>query len=110
MGVEVRLNTEVKDTAALKAEGFTTVILAVGASEPGVLRLEQGEAKNALEFLADFKANDGKLDIGKNVVVIGGGNTAMDTARAANVQQALNMYILYTEEQNAICRQTKKSW
>ena len=66
MGVEVRLNTEVKDTAALKAEGFTTVILAVGASEPGVLRLEQGEAKNALEFLADFKANDGKLDIGKN--------------------------------------------
>ena len=42
MGVEVRLNTEVKDTAALKAEGFTTVILAVGASEPGVLRLEQG--------------------------------------------------------------------
>ena len=96
MGVEVRLNTEVKDTAALKAEGFTTVILAVGASEPGVLRLEQGEAKNALEFLADFKANDGKLDIGKNVVVIGGGNTAMDTARAAKRTTGVEyVYLVY---------------
>ena len=38
---------------------------------------------NALEFLAQFKATDGKVDLGKNVVVIGGGNTAMDTARAA---------------------------
>ena len=37
---------------------------------------------NALEFLAQFKATDGKVDLGKNVVVIGGGNTAMDTARA----------------------------
>ena len=35
------------------------------------------------EFLAQFKALDGNVDIGKNVVVIGGGNTAMDTARAA---------------------------
>ena len=96
MGVEVRLNTEVKDAAALKAEGFTTVILAVGASEPGVLRLEQGEAKNALEFLADFKANDGKLDIGKNVVVIGGGNTAMDTARAAKRTTGVeHVYLVY---------------
>ena len=38
---------------------------------------------NALEFLAQFKATDGNLDLGENVVVIGGGNTAMDTARAA---------------------------
>lgn len=38
---------------------------------------------NALEFLAQFKAQDGNVNIGKNVVIIGGGNTAMDTARAA---------------------------
>ena len=51
--------------------------------EPGTLKLEAGETMNALEFLAQFKALDGNVDIGKNVVVIGGGNTAMDTARAA---------------------------
>ena len=38
---------------------------------------------NALEFLAQFKATGGQVDLGENVVVIGGGNTAMDTARAA---------------------------
>ncbi len=36
-----------------------------------------------LDFLAQFKATDGNVELGKNVVVIGGGNTAMDTARAA---------------------------
>ena len=49
----------------------------------GRLRLEAGEAVNALDFLAEFKATDGHADLGEQVVVIGGGNTAMDTARAA---------------------------
>ena len=68
------------------------------------------KSKNALEFLADFKANDGKLDIGKNVVVIGGGNTAMDTARAAKRTTGVEHVYLVYRRQNAICRQTKKSW
>ena len=58
-------------------------MLAVGSSDKGTLKLEAGDTMNALDFLAQFKATDGKLDLGKNVVVIGGGNTAMDTARAA---------------------------
>ena len=48
------------------------MILAIGAGKPGTLKLEKGETVNALKFLRDFKANDGKLNIGKNVVVIGG--------------------------------------
>lgn len=82
LGVNVCLNTEVTDVNALKAEGYTAIVLAVGAYAPGILKLEAGEPVNALEFLAQFKAKKGKLDIGKNVVVIGAGNTAMDTARA----------------------------
>ena len=34
-------------------------------SEPGVLKLEVGEPVNALEFLAQFKATDGKVDLGQ---------------------------------------------
>lgn len=83
MGVKMVFNTEVADVNELKAQGFENVVLAVGASEPGTLKLEAGETVNALEFLAQFKALDGNVNIGKNVVVIGGGNTAMDTARAA---------------------------
>lgn len=83
MGVKTVFNTEVTDVNELKAQGFEKIVLAVGASEPGTLKLEEGETMNALEFLAQFKALDGNVNIGKNVVVIGGGNTAMDTARAA---------------------------
>ena len=41
------------------------MVLALGASEPGVLKLEAGEPVNAAEFLAQFKATDGKVDLGK---------------------------------------------
>lgn len=83
MGVEVRLNTNVKTVSSLKEMGYETIILAVGASRPGKLSMEQGEAVNALAFLEEYKKTGGRLSIGSRVVVIGGGNTAMDTARAA---------------------------
>ena len=82
MGVEIRTGSYVASVEQVKKD-YDFVVLAVGAYKPGVLRLDEGEAVNALEFLAQFKATDGKVDLGENVVVIGGGNTAMDTARAA---------------------------
>ena len=96
MGVEIRTNIEITSVADLKAQGYDAVILAIGAGKPGTLKLEKGETVNALKFLRDFKANDGKLNIGKNVVVIGGGNTAMDTARAAKRTEGVeHVYLVY---------------
>ena len=96
MGVEIRTNTEITSVADLKAQGYDAVILAIGTGKPGTLKLEKGETVNALKFLRDFKANDGKLNIGKNVVVIGGGNTAMDTARAAKRTEGVeHVYLVY---------------
>ena len=83
MGVEARLNSEVKNLDALRAEGYKKVIVAVGAWKPGVLELEGGMALGALEFLEQFKRDPESLRLGENVAVIGGGNTAMDAARAA---------------------------
>lgn len=82
MGVEIVTGREIGSVDEVKKD-YDYVVLALGASTPGILRLEKGQAMNALEFLAQFKATDGNLDLGENVVVIGGGNTAMDTARAA---------------------------
>lgn len=95
-GAQVRLNTEVTNIEELKKEGFDYIILASGASKPGVLKLEAGETLNALDFLARFKESGGKVDIGKNVVVIGGGNTAMDTARAVKRTEGVeHSYLVY---------------
>lgn len=81
-GVHAMTGTAVSSIEDLKKE-YDAVVLAMGAGEPGVLRLKQGEAVNAISFLKECKEKDGCVDIGKQVVVIGGGNTAMDTARAA---------------------------
>lgn len=95
-GAEVKLNTAITNIDELKTMGYDYIILAIGASKPGVLNLEAGETMNALDFLAEFKAKDGKLEVGKNVVVIGGGNTAMDTARAAKRTEGVeHVYLVY---------------
>lgn len=94
-GAELKLNTRVESIAELQKE-YDAVVLATGASKPGVLRLESGDTVNALEFLEEFKKHDGRMDIGKNVVVIGGGNTAMDTARAAKRTGGVeHVYLVY---------------
>jgi len=69
----------------LKREGFKYIFLAVGAEVSERLSLS-GSNPNvipALSFLRSFKENPGEIKLGKKVVVVGGGNTAMDSARAA---------------------------
>jgi len=82
MGVTVITGKEITTITGLKKD-FDFIVMAVGATSPGVLDLQQGESRNAIEFLENFKKTNGHMDLGKRVVVIGGGNTAMDTARAA---------------------------
>lgn len=96
MQVDIRCHTKVESLDELRQQGYTKIVLAVGAPVPGSLKLEAGEVKNALEFLAEFKQTDGKAALGKNVVVIGGGNTAMDTARAAKRNAKVeHVYLVY---------------
>ena len=83
MGVKVELNCEVKSVQDLFDKGYTQVILATGAWHKGSAGMEYGEEMNVIEFLEKAKKAPESLDLGKNVVVIGGGNTAMDAARAA---------------------------
>ncbi len=64
---------------------FDAVYLACGAQKSAAMKLEGIDSEGVyepLQFLFDVKAL--KLnDLGKNVVIIGGGNTAMDAARTA---------------------------
>lgn len=95
LGVKILYHTEAPSVEELRAQ-YDNVILAVGAYKRGQLKLEGKQALNALEFLENYNKSGGQLDLGKNVVVIGGGNTAMDTARAAKRCAGVeHVYLVY---------------
>lgn len=81
-GAEFVTGREITSLEALKAEGYTDIILAVGAWKEGNAHLKYGEAMDAVRFLELVKKGE-ITSAGKDVVVLGGGNTAMDVARAA---------------------------
>lgn len=95
LGVKILCNTEAPSVESLRKQ-YDAVILAVGAYKRGQLELEGKRAVNALEFLEEFNRSGGRVTLGKNVVVIGGGNTAMDTARAAKRCEGVeHVYLVY---------------
>jgi NADPH-dependent glutamate synthase beta subunit-like oxidoreductase len=85
--------------AGLRREGFDAVVIAVGAhrsrdlSIPGI---EMDGVLKGIDFL--LNANLGyQFSIGKRVVVIGGGNVAMDVARSA-AREVVKKYASAAEE------------
>ena len=89
LGVQFRLGPQERFGAetwrTLKSKGFQAVVLALGASVPRPLNME-GEGipvVNALEFLEALHRGQRTFDDRTSIVVVGGGNTAMDSARAA---------------------------
>lgn len=95
LGVTILTGTKAPSVQELKAQ-YDDVVLAVGAYKRGQLSLDGKQARNALEFLEEFNEKKGALEPGKNVVVIGGGNTAMDTARAAKRCKGVeHVYLTY---------------
>lgn len=88
MGVEILCNTPVgKDLTLddLRAKGYKAFFLAVGAHKDMKLGIP-GEETTGVVSSVDFlrKLNLGeRIEVGKKVLVIGGGNVAMDAARSA---------------------------
>ncbi|HBE15024.1 MAG TPA: putative selenate reductase subunit YgfK [Ruminococcaceae bacterium] len=100
MGANIKLNTPAPSLDRLKADGYEAVVCGIGAYKERNPHIT-GNVMNVLDFLCTFK-NGGFAASGLNdVVVIGGGNTAMDAARAATrIDGIENVSIIY--------RRTKK--
>ncbi len=80
MGADIRTGQAINSPEQLK--DFDCVIVAVGANKPGRIDIKYASPRNAIEFLEEIKRGE-KPYIGEYAAVIGGGNTAMDAARAA---------------------------
>ena len=87
LGVELRLNTQVENLDQLFDDGFDAVLIAVGAHEGIRLPIPGANLDGVLvntHFLRDVRLDkyDHGADLGR-VLVLGGGNVAIDCARSA---------------------------
>jgi NADPH-dependent glutamate synthase beta subunit-like oxidoreductase len=99
-GVEIRYNTRVGRDLAwadLEKQGFEATFVAVGAhlGRPlGIPGEDLPGAMDAIEFLRKVALHE-EVEIGDNVLVLGGGNSAMDAARTAVRLGAKNVQVVY---------------
>lgn len=81
-------------------EGFDAILLAIGAGVSRKLDIPGENLANvlgAIEFLGEV-ALQGKANIGGNVIVVGGGNVAIDAARTAVRLGAKSVTLLCVED------------
>jgi heterodisulfide reductase subunit A-like polyferredoxin len=98
LGIDLRINTRVDDLDQLFEKGFDAVLVAVGAHKGIRLPIPGADLNGVLlntDFLRDVRLDryqrneDGTVDtpngveFGKRVLVLGGGNVAVDCARTA---------------------------
>jgi formate dehydrogenase beta subunit len=84
-GVGLVAGRPIASAEALKAEGYDAVLAATGAWKPFKMGIPGEASPRVMDGIAFLKpVNEGKSpEIGSRVVVVGGGNTAVDASRAA---------------------------
>jgi heterodisulfide reductase subunit A-like polyferredoxin len=98
LGVEIKTGHRVESLNGLKAQGFDAVFVACGAMQDTKMKVEGEDlpgVEGALKFL--MRVNKGeKVNLsGKTVIVVGGGNVAIDSARVARRLGAEKVHIQY---------------
>ncbi len=99
LGVEFAFGVEIVGEAGLAPLEKEHDIIFIGVGLGDMRRLsisgeQLADVRNALEFIAGYKTG-GKLRVGRRVVVVGAGNTAIDAARAAKRLGAEEVHLLY---------------
>jgi NADPH-dependent glutamate synthase beta subunit-like oxidoreductase len=104
-GVEFRCNMELGTdftVKSLKADGYGAIVLALGAHRSRNLGVKGEDKKgvyHAVQMLRDIASGEPPDLQGKRIVVVGGGDTAMDAARSAWRLGASEVSIVYRREQ-----------
>ncbi len=99
MGVKIEHGVDVGTTIPLEQieSNFDAIFLGLGLGPTEPLDIPGEDAPavvDALHFIAAYKTGI-DTDVGRGVVVIGGGNTAIDAANAAKLLGAEEVHLLY---------------
>lgn len=84
-GVEIVAGAPVSSAEALKEKGYDAVLVATGAWKPVRMGIPGEDSPGVIDGISFLQGvNEGKSPaIGRKVIVVGGGNTAVDAARAS---------------------------
>ncbi|MFH1227934.1 MAG: FAD-dependent oxidoreductase [Planctomycetota bacterium] len=100
-GVEIKLNAKVESVESLLKEGYNAVLVATGAHknmEMGVTGENCQGVHNCVTFLREVNLGK-KVSLGNKVLVVGGGNSAIDAARVARRTGSKEVTMLYRRTQ-----------
>ena len=104
MGVEIRSGIEVgKDITIeeLRKQGYKAFYVAIGCSAGRIPDIEGATAEGSMTAIAYLKeANTGNTNYAGEVVVVGGGNVAIDAARVSIRSGAAKVTQLCLEDEN----------
>ncbi len=96
-GVEIITNTKVENLSKLKDQGYKAIFLAIGCWRSQKLNIPGEElfgVYQGLEFLVNVSKGD-VPELGDKVIVVGGGDVAIDASRTALRLGAKEVIILY---------------
>jgi dihydropyrimidine dehydrogenase (NAD+) subunit PreT len=100
LGFNIKYKTAINSKEALKSleDEYNAIFIGVGLGKTRNLELEGEEKENvigAVEFVEELRMKHHKLAVPKKVVVLGGGNTAMDAASEAARMGAKKTVLAY---------------
>jgi NADH-quinone oxidoreductase subunit F len=104
MGVDIETGMKLgKDFTleSLKQEGYEAIFIGVGSPKglkPSIPGIDSEGVVDALQFLQTYNLR-GSVPVGKNIIVVGGGNAAIDAARTAVRLGAEKVDIVYRRTQ-----------
>ena len=102
LGITLKLDTPVKDLDATMRDGkFDAAFLAIGAQLAHRAYIPAAQTSRIVDALAmlNSAASGERFELGRRVIVYGGGNTAMDAARTARRMGAHEAIIVYRRTQ-----------
>lgn len=97
LGVKIKTNTLMGihySIEELKRDGFEYIIIGTGTWNPKSMGIE-GETLPHVHYAINYLVSPENYDLGDNVLVIGGGNVAMDASRTAKNLGSKNVTVVY---------------